>query len=95
MGLEVTDSMLFGENMILFFLRIEVGGVCSIEDVTICSISLVGIEISIFLNRSVVFATDWSDEETEDDDEEADEDESLATGFLDKDAGLSFFRRAR
>jgi hypothetical protein len=54
-----------------------------------CSISL-GIDIS--LNRSVVFATDLSEEEAEDNDEEADEDELLdaRTGFLDKDAGLSF-----
>ena len=68
MGFEVADSV-SGENMIFFFLRLEIGGVWKI-----CSISL-GIEISLIC--LVIFATDSSEEETEDNDEEADESESL------------------
>lgn len=106
MGFEVVDSsVLGGENMIFFFLRIEVGGVGGVSSIFSISlgvkISSISFGIDISLNRSVSFAstTDSLEEEAdEDDDEEADEDESsldARTGFLDKDAGLSFFRRIR
>lgn len=97
MDLEVAESPVSdGENMI-FFLRIEIGGCSTLLSISL-GVGVVALGIEISLNRSVIFATESSEEESEDD-EEADEDElklDTRTGFLDEDAGVpSFFRLVR
>ena len=97
MDLEVAESPVSdGENMI-FFLRIEIGGCSTLLSISL-GVGVVALGIEISLNRSVIFATESSEEESEDD-EEADEDElklDARTGFLDEDAGVpSFFRLVR